>query len=601
MIGPRTIVPPSSFVAHGVDRLAGAAPPILANHGGPVLGSVEVVCIYWGADWGSGDDANLSLQLDGFFDFIVTSQYIDMLAEYSTGTTSIGRGRRVQSVTVTGSEPGTVTAGVREVTDAEIGTALADWIRNGTVTGVTANTLYFVFLPPNVSSARSDGNKSCTQYCGYHNASGNFYYAVIPYVVTCAGCTFPGGTLDTLTEIISHELAEAITDPGLNAWYDSVTGNEIGDICNRQTIRLGNYLVQTEWSNAQGVCTITPATAWRNFELAGGESAAGSARVAAVSRIPGSMEMWWVGDDGSVHDAYWYDNATWQQFILAGAGSASTNGGITATSRVPGSMEVWWIGPDGAVHDAYWYDNATWQQFILAGPGSAATGGGITVVSRIPTSMEVWWIGADGSVQGAYWYDGGNWVRYQLAGPSSAATGGGITAVSRIPTSMEVWWIGADGSVQGAYWYEGGNWVRYQLAGPGSAATGGGIKALSRIPGSMELWWVGPEGSVHDAYWYDGGNWQQFVLAGAGSASTSGGIAAVSRIPGSMEVWWVGGDGSIQDAYWYDNSNWQRFTLAGPDSASGSGGVAAVSRIPGSMELWWVGAGGTINDNYWYG
>ena len=600
MTGPRTIVPPSSFVVHGVNLVAGVAPPSLANHGGSVLGSVEVVCIYWGADWGNGNDATLRGQLDGFFDFIVTSQYLDMLAEYSTGTTAIGHGRRVQSVTVTGSEPGTVTAGVREVTDGQIQTALAGWIGEGTVTGITANTLYFVFLPPNVSSSMSNGGKSCTEYCGYHNANGSTYYAVIPYV-TCAGCTFSGGTLDTLTEIISHELAEAITDPGLNAWYDSATGNEIGDICNRQTVRLGNYLVQTEWSNAQGVCTILPATAWRQFELADGGAAAGSAPVAAVSRIPGSMEMWWVGGDGSVHDAYWYDNTTWQQFILAGAGSASTNGGITATSRVPGSMEVWWIGPDGAVHDAYWYDNATWQQFILAGAGSAATSGGITSVARIPTSMEVWWIGGDGSVQGAYWYEGNNWGRYQLAGPGSASTSSGIKAVSRIPGSMELWWVGPDGSVHDAYWYEGGNWQQFVLAGPGSASTSSGIAAVSRIPGSMEVWWTGPDGAVHDAYWYDGGNWQQFILAGPGSASTNGGIAAVSRIPGSMEVWWVGADGSIQDAYWYDTGTWQRFTLAQSGSAATDGGIAAVARIPGSMELWWVGAGGALVDNYWYG
>ena len=600
MTGPRTIVPPSSFVAHGANLVAGAAPPSLANHGGPVLGSVEVICIYWGAAWGVGGDATLSGQIDGFFDFIVTSQYLDMLAEYSVDGTAIGHGRRAQSVTVAGSEPGTVTAGVRDVTDAQIQTALAGWIGDGTVTGVTANTLYFVFLPPNVSSTMADGSKSCAAFCGYHNSTGNTYYAVIPYV-TCAGCTFPGGMLDTLTEIISHELAEAITDPGLNAWYDSASGNEIGDICNRQTVRLGDYLVQTEWSNAQGVCTITPATGWRQFELAGGGSAGGSTRIAAVSRIPGSMEMWWVGPDGAVHDAYWYDNATWQQFVLAGPGSASTNGGITATSRIPGSMEVWWIGDDGAVHDAYWYDNANWQQFILAGQGSAATSGGMTSVSRIPTSMEVWWIGADGSVQGAFWYEGGNWGRYELAGPGSASTSGGIKAVSRIAGSMEVWWIGGDGSVQAAYWYDGSNWARYQLAGPGSAATSSGIAAVSRIPGSMEVWWVGPDGAVHDAYWYDNSTWQQFVLAGPGSASTTGGIAAVSRIPGSMEVWWVGGDASVQDAYWYDNANWQRFTLAAPGSAAAGGGVAAVARIPGSMELWWVGANGTIDDNYWYG
>ena len=66
--------------------------------------------------------------------------------------------------------------------------------------------------------------------------------------------TFPGQFLDTLTEVSSHELAEAVTDPDLNAWWDSSTGDEIGDICNRQTTRLGGFLVQTEWSNAANAC-----------------------------------------------------------------------------------------------------------------------------------------------------------------------------------------------------------------------------------------------------------------------------------------------------------------------------------------------------------
>lgn len=47
MNGPRTIVPPESFAAQVLAPLAGAPLPHLQNHGGPVLGSVEVVPIYW--------------------------------------------------------------------------------------------------------------------------------------------------------------------------------------------------------------------------------------------------------------------------------------------------------------------------------------------------------------------------------------------------------------------------------------------------------------------------------------------------------------------------------------------------------------------------
>ena len=257
MKGPRSIVPPDSFVAHGLAPLAGAPLPLLTNHGGPVLGSVEVVPIYWGAAWSGGTNATLTAQLDGFFDFILTSSHMDLLSEYGTATTQIRHGRRIRSVHIAGNEPGSVTPTGRQVTDAQIQQAIQGWIADGTAPAITANTLYFVYLPPNVVSVMQDGSQSCSVFCGYHNAVGNLYYAVIPYV-TCNGCVFPGDFLDTLTEVTSHELVEAITDPALNAWWDSSTGNEIGDICNRQTVRLGGYIIQTEWSNSQQACVIAP-------------------------------------------------------------------------------------------------------------------------------------------------------------------------------------------------------------------------------------------------------------------------------------------------------------------------------------------------------
>jgi hypothetical protein len=263
MAGPRTIVPLDGFVARGVSPIPGAPLPSLINHGGPILGAVEVVPIYWGANWANAH-ATLAAQIDEFFDFILASSYIDLLGEYSTTTTTIGHGRRVRSVRVFGSEPGTATATGRQVTDTQIQQALQGWIGNGTVPATKANTLYFVYLPPNVSSLLN-GTQSCVAFCGYHNANGNVHYAVIPYA-TCSGCVFPGNFLDTLTEVTSHELAEAITDPALNAWYDpnvdpftGQSGDEIGDICNRQQVRLGRYVVQTEWSNKQSACVLAPA------------------------------------------------------------------------------------------------------------------------------------------------------------------------------------------------------------------------------------------------------------------------------------------------------------------------------------------------------
>ena len=69
--GPRRIVQSADFVGRGAAApIKGAPAPILVNHGGPVLGSVEVVPIYWGNAWANGGNATLSTQLDEFFDFM---------------------------------------------------------------------------------------------------------------------------------------------------------------------------------------------------------------------------------------------------------------------------------------------------------------------------------------------------------------------------------------------------------------------------------------------------------------------------------------------------------------------------------------------------
>ena len=254
---PRQIVPVAEFVGRGLAAAIGAPAPSLTNHGGPVLGSVQVVPIYWGAEWATDPNSQLAIQLDGFFDFLVTSSYMDLLNEYSTARTQIQHGQRLMSARVSDSEPGAMAGGVQVVTDAQIQAALQGWIADNTVPAATANTLYFVFLPPNVASVLGT-KQSCQDYCGYHSHIDAVYYAVIPFA-DCPGCVFPGQILDTLTEVSSHEFAEAVTDPALNAWWEDPQGDEIGDLCNRQTTRIGGYLVQTEWSNAQSACVIASA------------------------------------------------------------------------------------------------------------------------------------------------------------------------------------------------------------------------------------------------------------------------------------------------------------------------------------------------------
>ena len=226
-------------------RIAAAAPK-LTYRKGPLIGAVEVYTMFWGDGWKSKPQSDLIGKLNGFFDFVLKSQLIDQLAEYTAGGTTIGHGRRTGSVTIPAKPPASVT-------DAAIQTFLKQQISARKAPRTTANTLYFVYLPPGVRVVMG-GSSSCQAFCGYHSAIGTkTFYAVMPYP-GCSGCLGGISVFDALTSTSSHELCEAITDPVPGeGWYDDANG-EVGDICAWQTRQLGSYAVQLEWSNKAGRC-----------------------------------------------------------------------------------------------------------------------------------------------------------------------------------------------------------------------------------------------------------------------------------------------------------------------------------------------------------
>lgn len=257
MAGPRTIVP--ILTPGEIAGIVGPAPKAhLTYHHGHLLTAVEVFTIFWGAAWQQQPQNAVIPGVNQFFDFILTSPLIDLLSEYSVPGQAIGPGKRTGTDTITTSEPGHVVAGGgREIDDAEVQQALQGWITNGTIPQPNGNTLYFVYLPPGVTSVLQ-GVRSCQSFCGYHGVVSNtIFYAVEPFI-TCAGCTF-GEVINSLTKVSSHELCEAITDPDLNGWYDDTPpNNEIGDICNSDVQQLDGYTIQSEWSNKANTCLTHP-------------------------------------------------------------------------------------------------------------------------------------------------------------------------------------------------------------------------------------------------------------------------------------------------------------------------------------------------------
>ena len=238
---------PIRIVPVRLDAIAPVGVPKLTYRGGPLLTSVQAFLFFWGEAWQRDPLAGLTQQLNGFFDYVVTSRLVDQLGEYSVPGHTIGHGARAGAIALATAPPASLQdADVQHFIQQEIASDPA-------VTQPTANSLYFVFLPPGVT-AGLDGATSCVNFCGYHNAiGGQIYYAVMPYP-DCGGCIDGQSVLDAMTSIVSHELCEAITDPIPGQGYYDDQHGEIGDICAWKTKRLGGYAVQLEWSNQQGGC-----------------------------------------------------------------------------------------------------------------------------------------------------------------------------------------------------------------------------------------------------------------------------------------------------------------------------------------------------------
>lgn len=299
---------------------------------------------------------------------------------------------------------------------------------------------------------------------------------------------------------------------------------------------------------------------WRPYPVPARLPNAPTSGIAALSRIPDSMESWWISGQGTVEGAFWYDDGNgWRHYqdAVAGLGAASSSSGVAALSRIASSMEIWWIGIDGSVQGAFWYDDSapTWQRYPVTGFGAASIMSGVAAASRRGDTMEIWWIGPQGSVEGAFWYDDGkNWRRYgaPVAPNGSAAAAHCIDAVARNGNSMDVLWIAPNGEVRWAHWRDGSDWQvdPTPVAPAHSASAPSGISVINRGPTGMEAVWVSPDGSVQGASWTVTTGWQLYPgpVAGPGSASTTGGVTGQARTASTVEIFWVAPDGSVHVA-----------------------------------------------------
>jgi Phosphate-induced protein 1 conserved region len=231
-------------------------------NGGPVLKNTVPVYIIWYGNWnGTGSNTQTTVNLiDTLIGGLSNSGYEKINSTYGDATGNVsGAMTLIKQVFDTGSQ------GTR-LRNSRISAAISAQLTSGGLP-TDPNGVYLFLSSSDVSESGF-----CTQFCGFHTHQtlngADIKWGFIGNSDRCpSGCeiqaTGPnstagsGGGADGMANVIAHETEEAISDPDLNAWFDS-SGQENADKCN---FNFG----ATSTCNANGLCSAAGTSAHARY------------------------------------------------------------------------------------------------------------------------------------------------------------------------------------------------------------------------------------------------------------------------------------------------------------------------------------------------
>lgn len=251
--------------------------PALSYNGGPVMTGVYIYAIFWTPPTlQTGAATSLTSKYEGLVKQFAVDYAGHGVANNSTQYYSISGTSKVYVSAfggLSGAYVDTNPYPASGCTDSVTpGNCISDSQLQGEISRVMAlenwtpaiNKIFVVFTGTGEGSCTDGTSSSCayTQYCAYHSAyfgssTSPILYANMPYAdpnhcyAGGNGQHSPNGDIpsDAIVNLASHEITEAVTDPELNAWWDTANGAEIGDLCAWQfgTADWDNGLANQMW------------------------------------------------------------------------------------------------------------------------------------------------------------------------------------------------------------------------------------------------------------------------------------------------------------------------------------------------------------------
>jgi hypothetical protein len=254
-LGPPDLTPPQDLAGFPAFH---PTMPQVRSEGGAIMPTVRIQPVFFPGDALEAKAVDFLNKLAG------SAEWPKLVGEYGVGAASVA-----PAIDLPAAPPA-------QVTEADVDALLADrldgthpeWEPSGGATLDT--TVYVLFYPAATAITGPGGVASCTDFDGYHysaNLPSDGGVRAAAYVLMARCPT--GNDLDQLTEILSHELAEAATDPFPTVkaayrtldprqmgWALAFGGPEIGDLCQGNSFNYFSpgdigYSIQRSFSNAR--------------------------------------------------------------------------------------------------------------------------------------------------------------------------------------------------------------------------------------------------------------------------------------------------------------------------------------------------------------
>ncbi len=243
-----------------------------------------------------------------------------------------------------------------------------------------------------------------------------------------------------------------------------------GDSPVASTARLTQHL-DVFWIGGDGAIASTFWSPFMNegrwnqpFPVTPPGAAGGGSGLSAVTRLPHQLDLFWVGADGAIGSTFWsrdFNNGRWNPpFAITPPGAARAGSPMAAVTRLPHHIDVFWIGPDGAIGSTFWdkdMNGGRWHPpFPVTPPHAAGEGAGLTALARLEHHIDLFWVGPDGAIGSTFWsphINGGRWNQpFPVTPPGAARAGSPVSVVARVPEHIDVFWVGPDGALGSTFW-----------------------------------------------------------------------------------------------------------------------------------------------------